>query len=129
MLAAVVNGLSMARKQKRLPLPEALARMEALLGAAVEEGAADSEEAMAVVARPAPAVVRGASFVVSRPLASSSRGLASMPPVREDEGPVPEAGAAASLAPREEWTCGELTRRVRQLEVNPLRCVWLSLPT
>ena len=115
-LAALVRGLSIASDRKRRPLPEALARMEALLGAAVEKRAAGGEEA---VARPAPVVVGGASPVVSRPPASSSRGSTSMPPVREDEGAVPDAGAAASSAPREELTGGgEVTRMVRQLELG-----------
>ena len=74
--------------------------------------------AMRLVARPAPAMVGGASSVVSRPPASLSRGSASMPPVREDEGPVPDAGAAACSAPLEEWTGGEVTQMVRQLELG-----------
>jgi len=105
-LAAVVHGLSIASRRRRQPLAEALAQMEALLGAAGE--AAGGEEAMA---QPAPAVV-GAASAVSRPLASS-RG-ASMPPVQEDE---PDAHAAASAQP-EAWSGGELTRMVRQLEVG-----------
>ena len=40
-----------------------------------------------------------------------------MPPVREDEGPVPDAGAAASVQP-ERSSGGELTRMVRQLELG-----------
>jgi len=103
-LAAVVHGLSIASRGRRQPLAEALAHMEALLGAAGE--AAGGEEAMA---EPAPAVV-GAAFAVSRPLVSS-RG-ASMPPVRED---APDAAASAQP---EAWSGGELTRMVRQLEVG-----------
>jgi len=110
-LAAIVNGLSIGRDRKRQPLAKALAQMEALLGAV--DATADGQEA---VARPEPAVVGGAFSVVLRPPVSS-RG-ASMPPVREDEGPVPDAGAAASSAPREEWAGGELTRMVRQLELG-----------
>ena len=43
-----------------------------------------------------------------------------MPPVREDERPVTDAGTAAASAPREasQWTCSELTRMVRQLELS-----------
>jgi len=117
-LAETVFGLSIATRTRRQPLPVALAQMEALLGA-VDEGAAGGEEPVVVVARPAPAMVGEASSVASRPPASASRGSALMPPVREDEGPVPDVGAAASSssAPREEWTGGELTRMVRQLEL------------
>jgi len=103
-LAEVVHGLSMERNWKRQPLLEALAQMEALLGAVGE--VASGEAAMA---QPAPAVVGAAS---SRPFASP-RG-ASMPPVPEDE---PDARAAASAQP-EVWSGGELTRMVRQLEVG-----------
>jgi len=94
-LAALVHGLSIATKRRRLPLPEALVLMEFLLGAGGEE---------AVV----PVVVVG----VSRPLVPI-RG-ASMPAVREDE---PDARGAASAQP-EGWSGGELTRMVQKLELG-----------
>jgi len=98
-LAATVHGLSIASKRNRRPLAEALAQMEALLGAVGE--VAGGEQG-----------VVGAASAVLRPLVSS-RG-ASMPPVREDE---PSARAAAPAQP-EAWSGGELTRMVRQLEVG-----------
>jgi len=101
-LAAMVHGLSIAPKRRRQPLPEALVRMEALLGAVGE--AAGGEGARA---QPAPAVV-DAAFALPRP------GGALMPPVREDE---PGARAAASAQP-EGWSGGELTRMVRRLELG-----------
>jgi len=104
-LEAMVNGLSMVRNRKRQPLAEALAQMEALLGAAGGEGA---------MAQPTPVVV-GAAPAVSRPLVSP-RGE-SMPPMREDERPLPGARAVLSAQP-EVWSGGELTRMVRQLEVG-----------
>jgi len=100
-LASMVHGLSMATTRRRQPLPEALVKMEALLGAVGE--VAGGEEGVVVV---------GAASAVSRPLVSP-RG-ASMPPVREDE---PDARAAPSAQP-EAWSGGELTRMVRQLEVG-----------
>jgi len=105
-LAAMVHGLSITPKRRRQPLPEALVRMEALLGTVSE--AAGGEVARA---QPAPAVV-DAAFALPRPLVSP--GGASMPPVREDE---PGARAAASAQP-EGWSGGELTRMVRRLEVG-----------
>jgi len=110
-LAALVHGLSMATKRRRQPLPEALAQMEALLGVAGEAAGGGK-----LMTQPAPAVV-GAAATVSRPIASSSRGGASMPAVREEERPVSDARAAASAQP-EAWAGGELTRMVRQLEVS-----------
>ena len=101
-LAVVVRGLSIASDRKRKPLAEALAQMEALLGA-VGEAAGGEEAASAEV---------GAASAVSRPPVSSRS--ASMPPVREDE---PVARAAASAQP-EVRTGGELTRMVRQLELG-----------
>ena len=41
-----------------------------------------------------------------------------MPPVREDDGPVPDAGAAAPSAQPEGSSGGELTRMVRRLELD-----------
>jgi len=105
-LAALVHGLSIATKRRRLPLPEALVLMEALLGAVGE--ATGGEVARA---QPAPAKV-GAAFALPRPLVSP--GGASLPPVREDE---PGARAAASAQP-EGWSGGELTRMVRRLELG-----------
>jgi len=105
-LAAIMHGLSMAWNRNRQPLAEALAQMEALLGAVGE--AAGGEGARA---QPAPAVV-GAAYAVSRPLVSSRGAL--MPPMREDE---PDARAAAS-APLEGWSGGELTQMVRRLELG-----------
>jgi len=105
-LAAVVHGMSIATRRRRQPLPNALVQMEALLGAVGE--AAGGEEA---IVQRAPAVASAAP-AVPRPLVSS-RG-ASMLPVREDE---PSARAATS-APPEAWSGGELTRMVRQLEVG-----------
>ena len=102
-LAAVVFGLSIARDRKRQPLAEALAQIESLLGAVA--GAAD--DAMGAVARPALAVVGGVGAASRAP--SLSRG-GSMPLIREDAGPAPNAGASASAG-------GELTRMVRQLEL------------
>ena len=110
-LAALVHGLSMATKRRRQPLPEALAQMEVLLGVAGEVAGGGKP-----MKQPAPAVV-GAAATVSRPLASSSRGAASMPAVRGGERPVSDARAAA-LAQPEAWVGGELTRMVRQLEVG-----------
>ena len=107
-LAVLVWGLSIATTKRRCPLPEALAQIEALLGVVDE----------AAMAPPVPAVIGRAFSVVSRPRTSPSRGEASMPPVREDEGPAPDAGAAASSAPQEEWTGGDVTRMVRQLELG-----------
>jgi len=97
-----------ATNRRRQPLPEALVQMEALLLGAVEE-AAGGEEPMA---QPA-AVVVGPASAVSR-LLVSTRGGASMPPVRKDE---PDAHAAASVQP-EVWSGGELTRMVRKLELG-----------
>jgi len=99
-LAAVVHGLSVATKKKRLPLPEALVQMESLLGAVSE--VAGGEEATVI----------GAPSAVSRSL-PSFHGVF-MSPVQEDE---PDDRAAAS-APPEVWSGGELTRMVRQLELG-----------
>jgi len=107
-LAAVVHGLSIARNKRRQPLAEALAQMEALLGA-VGVAAGGKGAARAVV---------GAASAVSRPPVPSSRG-ASMPPAREAKRPVPGA-RAVPMAPAqpEPWSGGELTRMVRKLEVG-----------
>ena len=96
-LAGAVHGLSLATKRNRQPLPVALNQMETLL-----EAVGGGEEA-----------VVGAAPVVSRPLVCSSRG-ASMLPVSEAE---PDARAAAP-AQSEEWSGGELTRMVRQLDLG-----------
>jgi len=100
-LASMVHGLSLARVRKRQPLAEALAQMEALLGAVGEAAGGEAVQ-------PVHSVVGAAS---AAPVLS--RG-ASMPPVREDE---PGARAVASAQP-EVWSGGELTRMVRKLELG-----------
>jgi len=94
-LAALVHGLLIATKRRRLPLPEALVLMDSLLGAGGEE-----------------AVVPVGVVGVSRPLFPPQG--ASMPAVREEE---PDARAAASAQP-EGWSGGKLTRMVRNLELG-----------
>ena len=103
-LAAVAHGLSIAQHWKRQPLPEALAQMEALLGAVDEVSVGEVAKT-----QPAPAMI-GAVPAVSRRLVSPHGAR-----VNPTEKTVFRAVASATF---EGSSGGDLTRMVRQLELG-----------